>query len=133
MKTDKLRKQVFEAALRIVEREGVESLNARKLAEHSSCALGSIYNVFGDLDDLRLHLNAKITSRLYQGLFETAERGISEGIPLVALFKRFGVSYVQFATGTPLLWKAVFEHTLTVSPVLDWYTKPSREGGGSPL
>ncbi len=128
MKTDKLRKQVFESALRIVEIQGVEALNARKLAEESSCALGSIYNAFGNLDDLRFHINATILSRLYEQLSQTAERGISREVPLLALFKELGISYVQFAKENPSLWKTLFEYIPSVSSLPDWYTKRARSG-----
>ena len=127
MKTEKLRKQVFESALRIVESQGVEELNARKLAEMSSCALGSIYNAFGNLDDLRFHINATILSRLYERLYQTVELGISRDVPLLALFKELGISYVDFAKKNPLLWKTLFEYAPNV-PVPDWYKKRAGEG-----
>lgn len=127
MKTDKLRKQVFESALRIVESHGIEELNARKLAELSSCALGSIYNAFGNLDDLRFHINATILSRLYEQLSQTAEQGISRELSLLALFKELGISYIEFATRHPLLWKTLFEYAPSVSSP-DWYAKRTREG-----
>lgn len=127
MKTDKLRKQVFESALRIVESGGIEELNARKLAELSSCALGSIYNAFGNLDDLRLHINATILSRLYEQLSQAAENGISRGISLLAVFKELGVSYIAFAKQNPLLWKTLFEYSSS-SPLPEWYGKHAREG-----
>lgn len=127
MKTAKLRKQVFESALRIVESQGIEELNARKLAELSSCALGSIYNAFGNLDDLRFHINATILSRLYEQLYQTVEHCISRDVPLLALFKELGVSYVEFAKSNPLLWKTLFEYAPNV-PVPDWYEKRAEEG-----
>ncbi len=127
MKTAKLRKQVFESALKIVESQGIEELNARKLAELSSCALGSIYNAFGDLDDLRFHINATILSRLYERLYQTVEQGISKDVPLLALFKELGVSYIEFAKGNPLLWKTLFEYAPSV-PVPDWYEKRAGDG-----
>ncbi len=127
MKTEKLRKQVFESALRIVESQGIEELNARKLAEQSSCALGSIYNAFGNLDELRFHINATILSRLYERLHQTAERGISRDASLLALFKEMGISYVEFAKSNPLLWKTLFEYAPSVSAP-DWYAKRAGEG-----
>lgn len=128
MKTDNLRKQVFQSALRIIESEGIEALNARKLAEQSSCALGSIYNAFGNLDDLRFHINATILSRLYEELAKAAEKGISDGVSLLALFKELGIAYVEFATKNPALWKTLFEYAPSVSAIPDWYGNRAREG-----
>ena len=101
--------------------------NARRLADESSCALGSIYNAFGDLDDLRFHINATILSRLYERLYKTVELGISREVPLLALFKELGVSYIEFARNNPLLWKTLFEYAPNIS-VPDWYAKRAGDG-----
>src|SRR3990167_691473 len=110
MKKDKLRKRVFESAWQIVEKEGMDQLNVRKLAQLSSCALGSIYNAFGSFQDLQLHINAAILARLYYILNETTERGIKDEKSLRALFKDLGFAYIEFGQKNRLLWKSLFEH-----------------------
>ena len=127
MKKIKLRNQVFESAIRIVENEGIEELNARKLAASSSCALGSIYNVFGNLQDLQLHVNATILSRLYENLSKTVERGIHTKLSLLALFKELGLCYLEFAQKNRSLWKALFEYSPN-GPGPEWYAKRAQDG-----
>ena len=127
MKNDKLRKRVFESAWHIVENEGLEQLNVRKLALLSSCALGSIYNAFGSFQDLQLHINANILAKLYRILNETTERGIKEEKSLRAVFRDLGLAYIEFGQKNRLLWKALFEH-FPYEPIPEWYVKHTREG-----
>ncbi|MEL6586550.1 MAG: TetR family transcriptional regulator, partial [Pseudomonadota bacterium] len=47
-----LRETLIDLARGQIEREGVESLKARALAQQAECSVGSIYNVFGDMRDL---------------------------------------------------------------------------------
>jgi AcrR family transcriptional regulator len=127
MRNNKLRKKVFESAWRIVESEGMEQLNVRKLALLSSCALGSIYNAFGSFQDLQLHINANILAKIYCILNETIERGIKEEKSLREVFRDLGFAYITFGQKNRLLWKALFEH-LPFESMPDWYVKHSRDG-----
>lgn len=127
MKKDNLKKRVFESAWQIVENEGMEQLNIRKLAQLSSCSLGSIYNAFGSFQDLRLHINANILTKLYRVLNETTEQGIKEEKSLRMVFRDLGLAYIEFGQRNLLLWKALFEH-FPYEPIPEWYVKQTREG-----
>jgi AcrR family transcriptional regulator len=127
MKSHQLKKRVFEAAWQIVEKEGMDLLNVRKLALLSSCSLGSIYNAFGSFQDLQLHINAKILANLYHILNETADKGIKEGKSLRAVFRDLGLAYIEFGQKNRLLWKALFEY-FPNDPMPEWYGKHAREG-----
>lgn len=127
MKKEKLRKRVFESAWHVVETEGMEQLNIRKIAQLSSCSLGSIYNAFGSFQDLQLHINAGILARLYRILNDTTDRGIKEGKPLKNLVKDLGIAYIEFGQKNRLLWKALFEH-FSSDPIPEWYEKYTKEG-----
>jgi AcrR family transcriptional regulator len=127
MKSEKLKKQIFHSAMQIVEEEGMTQLSARKVAEKSCCALGSIYNVFGDLDDLQLHVNAAILSRLYDVLHKTIEEGIKVGKSLKSLFMDLGFSYIKFGQNHTTLWKALFEY-LPSESLPEWYSIRARDG-----
>lgn len=127
MKKDNLKKRVFESAWEIVEHEGMEELNIRKLARLSSCSLGSVYNAFGSFQDLQLHINANILTKLYRLLHETAEQGIRENKSLRTVFRDLGLAYIEFGKKNCLLWKALFEH-FPYEPMPEWYVKHTREG-----
>lgn len=127
MKKDSLKKRVFDSAWQIVENEGMEQLNIRKLAQLSSCSLGSVYNAFGSFQDLQLHINATILTKLYRVLNETCEQAIRAGESLRAVFKDLALAYIEFGQKNRLLWKALFEH-FPYEPMPEWYVKHTREG-----
>lgn len=127
MKKDNLKKRVFDSAWQIVENEGMEQLNIRKLAQLSSCSLGSVYNAFGSFQDLQLHINANILTKLYRILNDTTEQGIREEKSLRTVFRDLGLAYIEFGQRNRLLWKALFEH-FPYEPMPEWYVKHAREG-----
>ncbi|HEY5236149.1 MAG TPA: TetR/AcrR family transcriptional regulator [Rhabdochlamydiaceae bacterium] len=127
MKKANLRKRVFESAWQIAASEGFEQLNIRRLAQLSSCAVGSIYNAFGSFQDLQLHINAKILKELYQILNETTERAIEDKKSLRTLFIDLGLAYIEFGKKNRLLWKTLFEH-FPNEPIPEWYGKTAQEG-----
>lgn len=127
MKKENLKKRVFESAWQIVENEGMEQLNVRKLAKSSSCSLGSVYNAFGNFQNLQLHINAHILTKLYRILSETTEQGIREEKSLRTVFRDLGLAYIEFGQRNRLLWKALFEN-FPYEPMPEWYVKHTREG-----
>jgi AcrR family transcriptional regulator len=127
MKKEKLKKRVFESAWGIVECEGMEQLNMRRLAVSSSCALGSLYNAFGSFEDLQLHINANILAKLYRILNQTADKAIEEKKSLRAVFRDLALSYIEFGQKNRQLWKSLFEYFPNDS-MPEWYGKHAREG-----
>ncbi len=127
MKKNKLKKRVFDSAWQIVENEGIEQLNIRKLAQLSSCSLGSVYNAFGSFQDLQLHINADILTKLYRVLNETIEQGIREEKSLRTVLRDLGLAYIEFGQKNHFLWKALFEN-FPYEPMPEWYVKHAREG-----
>lgn len=127
MKKDKLRTKVFNSAWKIVEREGMDQLNVRKIAKLSDCSLGSIYNSFENFQALQLHINAAVLTNLFSLLKKVIEKGIEEGKTLRQIFKDLGNVYIEFGNNNTFLWKAVFEH-FSVNPLPEWYSKRAQEG-----
>ena len=60
----KLRDALITAAERTIAAEGLRGLKARELAYKVGCAVGAIYNVFDDLDDLIFAVNALTLEQL---------------------------------------------------------------------
>lgn len=113
--------------MQIVEQEGMAELSARKVAEKSSCALGSLYTVFGNLNDLQLHVNAAILSRLYDVLEKTATDAIKTNSSLKSVFLALGFAYIKFGQENTTLWKALFEY-LPSESLPPWYSTRARTG-----
>ncbi len=126
-RTRDLKKRVFDAAWEIVETKGVEELNARRLAEMSGCALGSLYTVFESFLDLKLQINAAILNRFHGAIQKALEKGITEEKGPKDCLKRLGLAYVAFGESNKHLWKALFEH-LPYESMPEWYVKHTRDG-----
>jgi AcrR family transcriptional regulator len=124
------RKELAEELVRVgektIRRKGLAGLKARDLAREAGCALGAIYNVFPDLDNLILVINARTLAAFQQHLAKT---GLGEGANppkdieanidrIVAL----AAAYVDFAATNQLRWRALFEHRMGgLRRIPKWY------------
>lgn len=127
MEKGNLRQRVFESAWQIVENEGMEQLNIRRLAQLSSCSIGSIYNSFGSFQNLQLHINGTILAKLYCVLTEATVQGIKNEKSLREVLRDLGLAYIEFGQKNRLLWKSLFEH-FPSEPTPQWYVQHAREG-----
>ena len=79
---EQLKDALVAAAARTIAKEGVGGLKARALADEVGCAVGAIYNVVADLDELTLLANSQTLAALEQVLTAAAVPG--HGPPSVA-------------------------------------------------
>lgn len=121
-----LKMTLIAAAERAVTARGLAGLKARNLAAEAGCAVGSIYNVVDDLDDLALAVNSRTLAALEEEL--TAVAGVDPAKTAVGAERAVGriihlaVAYLDFAAANTLRWRALFEHHLPEGkPVPDWY------------
>lgn len=104
------------AAKRIVAKRGYGALSTRKVAADIGYAVGSLYLVFKNLDDLILNVNGSTLDDLHAALEATAVRCKDPENCLLALAHE----YLVFAFANRALWSLVFEHPITKrSPT--WY------------
>jgi hypothetical protein len=127
MKKENLKTILFNNAWKIVEEEGIEHLNARKLAKLSSCAVGSIYTNFENFQELQLAINAKIITLLYNCLTLAFEESLIKEKKLEYVLKEMGLAYIHFGQKNLFLWKSLFEY-LPFEVVPQWYAKHTKEG-----
>ncbi len=115
-----LREQLIDIADKIIAKEGPSAIKARKLANEAGCAVGAIYNVFGDLQDIVIAVNG----RTFKALGETVARslqGTESSSPTDRLIT-MSHAYMQFASDHPQSWRALF--SLRMSTDMDvpkWY------------
>jgi AcrR family transcriptional regulator len=108
---------ILEAARRIVAEEGLRGLAARKLAERVGYAPGTLYNVFVNMDEVILRLNAASLSSLRDALAAIPK----EGSPREHLM-RLSFAYLDFVRQKGSSWSAIFEHRLPEGEIVpDWY------------
>jgi len=101
-----LRDALIEHAERRIAADGLKNLRARDLAKDAGCALGAIYNVFGDLDDLVLTVNARTFKRLgatiAEALADAPEDATEQLVVMAHAYHRFAADHFN-------LWRALFD------------------------
>jgi len=103
---EELHQLALQAAQAIVKKSGLRRLSTRRIAQKMGYTPGTLYQLFADLDDLVLQLNAKTLDELYE---KCREVDFSKG-PEVVL-KDLADKYMEFVGTAPRLWSAIFEHS----------------------
>lgn len=105
------REEIVDAALRVVQRKGIDALTAREVARELQVSVGPIFTWFDSMDQLRAQVyeRAKTRYRAY------IERGLAGRIPFLGV----GQQYIRFAKEEPELYKLLF------------LAKPSAASGGA--
>ncbi|MET0606155.1 MAG: TetR-like C-terminal domain-containing protein [Beijerinckiaceae bacterium] len=93
----------------ILEKDGLAGLQARRLAERGTCAVGTVYNLFGDLDGVIFAANEE-TMREIMAACEGALAEIGLGAPAADRLLALGEAYAQYALAHPRRFDALFTH-----------------------
>ena len=105
------------AARQIVRQEGLHALTARGLAAAIGYSPGTLYNLFENLDELTLHVNASTLDALHDAVSEGGLSGDPDA-DLDRMLRR----YLGFLGDNPALWTAVFDHRRpSGSELPEWY------------
>lgn len=113
-KHDNLRELLVNAAERQIAREGLPSVRARALAAEAGCAVGAIYNVVADIDELIFAVNERTLAELEQHL-EAAVAVAGDPARIEVATERLAAmagAYLDFAVENRMLWRAMFEHQI---------------------
>lgn len=92
--------EVICAALRIVERDGEDSLTARSLGAELGSSARPVFTVFNNMDEVF----AAVVSRANAVYGEYVEEGLKE----TPSFKGVGKAYIRFAAERPRLFRLLF-------------------------
>src|SRR5215467_8175069 len=121
----RLRDALVAAAERAIEQQGLATLRARALAQEVGCAVGAIYNVVEDLDDLVLLVNARTLAALERDLIaaDHADAPPAQGAnAAIARLVRMAIAYLDFAAAHTPRWRMLFEHRMPAGrEVPAWY------------
>lgn len=105
------------AARDIVQRDGLRGLTARSLATAIGYSPGTLYNLFQNLDELALQVNAATLEALYAAVAQDGRSGDPE-----ADLNRMLGRYLEFLEQNPALWTAIFEYRRSAGTDLPaWY------------
>jgi len=119
-----IRALILDSAQEIIEAHGLAGLSAREIARRIGYSPGTIYNMFANLDDVVLNVEARVLDALDQRLSEV-EPG-SDGIEAAAgaddRLIRIARAYLAFTQEKPRLWNLLFEHHMPRGAELPaWY------------
>ena len=132
---EQLKEALAAAAERTIATQGLRALRARALADEVGCAVGGIYNVVEDLDDLVLLVNSRTLAALESALGATGRQAGNEAGAAgdaISRLVQMALAYLDFAAANTLRWRALFEHRLPKGvDVPEWYRKEQQRLFGS--
>ncbi len=102
------RADMAQLAVGILEEDGLAGLQARRIAEKAGCAVGTVYNVYGDLDGVIFAANEE-TLREIMADCQAALAAAGNAAPaerLIALAN----AYARYALAHPRRFDALFTH-----------------------
>lgn len=114
---EELRDLILNAATELIEQGGLASLSAREIARAIGYSPGTLYNVFENLDDLVLTIEARLLDKLSLRLKESVEAAEPN-----ERISRLANAYLRFTHENPRLWNLLFEHHMPASKAIpQWY------------
>lgn len=123
---ERLKADTIAIARRILATEGLPALQARRIAKEAGCSVGTIYNLYANLDDLIVVANAGTLEDLGRAL--VGEVNATEGEPFAQRLVAIGLAYLRFAIEQENAWRAIFEHHMPKNEsVPDWYRERQGE------
>ncbi len=94
------REEIIDAALRIVQKQGIDAVTARQVAKELNVSVGPIFTWFDTMDALKAAVCERARAR-YRAYIE---RGLAGPIPFLGV----GQQYIRFAREEPELYKLLF-------------------------
>ena len=119
---DELYAMALAAAREIAKKEGLRGLTARGVAREIGYTIGTLYNLFDNLDDLIVHLNGTTLDTLYEAV---ASQRLDDD-PEAALHA-LARAYIRFTSVHPNLWSMLFDPSAPHGEQLPaWYHEKVR-------
>lgn len=119
LRRQELRDNLIIIAEQTIATNGLSALRARDLAKEAGCAVGAIYNVFGDLTDLALAVNARTFHRLGADVAEALADAPDDPVEQLVIMAQ---AYHRFAAQNHLSWRALFDIERAPGEAApDWY------------
>lgn len=120
---EELARAVLHEARRLVAEQGLYALTARQLALAVGCSIGMLYNLYPNLDSIRLHLNAELLDRLAAALTAADEAAGGAAISPEERLLAQARAYLAFADAHTNLYLALIDNRppVTDEPAPDWF------------
>lgn len=114
---DELSKMIIEAAYELMEKEGYTNISTRKIAAQIGYTVGTLYNIYKNLDDIFVHINARTIEKLHSTLNKALDSSKSKDS-----VRALAHAYIQFSKDNFNLWSMLFEYRFPPEHVMPkWY------------
>lgn len=114
---DELSKMIIDSAYGLIEKHGVSHISTRKIATEIGYSVGTLYNVYQNINDILIHINSRTMD-----IFKTKLEGalmISDSKEQV---NRLAKVYLDFSVTNFHLWSLLFEYRFPQDHVAPkWY------------
>lgn len=111
---EELKTLALTSAREIVDTEGLHGLTVRSITNRMGYTVGTLYQLFRNLDDVVLHINAMTLDEMLEHITTAS----SKKNTLVAM----ACAYIDFSKTHFRRWSLLFEHRLPENtPMPDWY------------
>lgn len=104
------KENIIEKTYQILSEDGLESINARRIARELNCSVQPIFSNFNNMEDL---IN-EVTNLVKQKCFDFLLSGSKDSDKP---YKQVGINYIKFAQKEPNLFKLLFMSKVNLDPV----------------
>lgn len=98
------KKDIIQESVSIVAKEGINALNARKIAKKLGCSTQPLFYIYENMDDLKKDVMNEIV-KIFDIEVLKSETGQLE-------YKDIGINYIRFAKEEPELFKIMFNRKI---------------------
>ncbi|MCU7940556.1 MAG: TetR/AcrR family transcriptional regulator [gamma proteobacterium symbiont of Bathyaustriella thionipta] len=115
---EELKELALKSAEELLNEKSASELSTRQIATKMGYTVGTLYQIFDNLPDLLLHVNARTLGILYQDCqkLDLSAKDAQNNILAYANL------YLQFAHSHPGLWELIFDNNVLNDRELpDWY------------
>ena len=95
------KENIIDTCLKITRREGIDSLNARKVAKALGCSTQPLFYYYENMDEIKNEVLQEISKLFNQALLKS-----NYDRPA---YKDIGVNYIRFASNEPEFFKIMFQ------------------------
>ena len=115
---EQLKEMALVAAEQLLSEKSANQLSTRQIATKMGYTVGTLYQIFKNLPDLLLHVNARTLKKLYE---DCQQLELDQLDPEQVILSYANV-YLNFAHSHTGLWEVIFDNTIISDDDLpEWY------------
>lgn len=95
------KEDIIDACISIIKKEGINELNARRIAKELNCSTQPLFYIYSNMDEIKLDVINKISTIFYSFVFKNNYDRF--------VYKDIGENYIKFAKKEPIFFKLLFD------------------------